>query len=185
MPNKFQLHFRFGSYLCPRNIRKQYSDIYYGDKFNNQNQIDMKKIMFIIATALAGMFMLQSCDEVKIKESQLPDAAQSFIHQYFPGIGLAFAEMEKDDRVTHYNVRLADGTEIDFDADGNWTSVDCEYSILPEGILPAKIAEYITANYPNAKAYKIEKEFGGYEVGISGNPELLFDSEGEFLRTSR
>ncbi len=145
----------------------------------------MRKFVFIMTTVLASIFMLQSCDEVKIKESQLPDAAQTFIHQYFPDTEVTFAEKERDDKVTKYNVRLADGTEIDFDSDGNWTSVDCEYSTLPEGILPSKIAEYITTNYPDAKAYKIEKELGGYEVGITGNHELIFNSDGEFVRESR
>ena len=136
----------------------------------------MKKFIAFIGAMLAGLLVFQSCEEHKISPDKLPEAAKTFI---------TFAEKEKDDGVVKYNVRLSDGTEIDFDKDGVWTSVDCEFSVLPDGILPASISEYITANYPQAKAYKADKELGGYEVTITGGLELLFNSAGEFIRESR
>lgn len=146
----------------------------------------MKKYIMILAAAIAGIAVLSGCEEVKIKESKLPDAAQTFIRQYFPDKEVVFAEKERDNGTTQYNVRLGDGTEIDFDADGNWTGVDCEYSLLPDGILPAAIGEYIAANYPDAKAYKVEKEYGNYEVGITtGGLALVFNADGQFIRESK
>ena len=119
--------------------------------------VDMKKFIAFIGAIVAGLLVFQSCEEHKINPDKLPEAAQTFISQFFPGTTVTFAEKEKDDGVVKYNVRLSDGTEIDFDKDGVWTSVDCEFSVLPDGILPAPISEYITANYPQAKAYKAEK----------------------------
>lgn len=147
--------------------------------------VDMKKFIAFIGAMVAGLLVFQSCEEHKINPDKLPEAAQTFISQFFPGTTVTFAEKEKDDGVVKYNVRLSDGTEIDFDKDGVWTSVDCEFSVLPDGILPAPISEYITANYPQTKAYKADKELGGYEVTITGGLELLFNSAGEFIRESR
>lgn len=159
-------------FLCPENI-------------NVLKFVDMKKFIAFIGAMVAGLLVFQSCEEHKISPDKLPEAAQTFISQFFPGTTVTFAEKEKDDGVVKYNVRLSDGTEIDFDKDGVWTSVDCEFSVLPDGILPAPISEYITANYPQAKAYKVDKELGGYEVTITGGLELLFNSAGEFIRESR
>ena len=70
-------------------------------------------------------------------------------------------------------------------ADISWTSVDCEFSVLPEGIVPDSITDYVKANYPESKIYKAEKEFGGYEIGLTGGVELIFNTAGKYVRVSR
>lgn len=67
------------------------------------------------------------------------------------------------------------------DAKGEWTSVDCKFSVMPDGIIPANIAADIAKRYPNQKPYKIEKELGGYEIDISGY-ELYYNKAGVFIR---
>lgn len=156
--------------------------------------MDMKKFIVFLAAAIAGIGVLSGCDEVKIKEKRLPETARTFIQKNFPHTNILGAEKEREDGVKQYNVRLADGTEIEFDARGNWKSIECEFSILPEAALLPTISGYITENYPGSKAYKIDKKYGGYEVEItapSGSPqpgsdiELIFNAFGEFVRESR
>lgn len=156
--------------------------------------MDMKKFIVFLAAAIAGIGFLSGCDEVKIKEKRLPETARTFIQKNFPHTNILGAEKEREDGVKQYNVRLADGTEIEFDARGNWKSIECEFSILPEAALLPTISGYITENYPGSKAYKIDKKYGGYEVEIttpSGSPqpgsdiELIFNAFGEFVRESR
>lgn len=151
----------------------------------------MKKFIVFLAAAIAGIGVLSGCDEVKIKEKRLPETARTFIQKNFPHTNILGAEKEREDGVKQYNVRLADGTEIEFDARGNWKSIECEFSILPEAALLPTISGYITENYPGSKAYKIDKKYGGYEVEItapSGSPrpgsdiELIFNAFGEFVR---
>lgn len=156
--------------------------------------MDMKKFIVFLAAAIAGIGVLSGCDEVKINEKRLPETARTFIQKNFPHTNILGAEKEREDGVKQYNVRLADGTEIEFDARGNWKSIECEFSILPEAALLPTISGYITENYPGSKAYKIDKKYGGYEVEItapSGSPqpgsdiELMFNAFGEFVRESR
>ena len=154
----------------------------------------MKKFIVFLTAAVAGIIALSGCEEVKINENRLPETARTFIRQNFPHTTILSAEKEKEDGVKQYNVRLADGTEIEFDAKGNWKSIECEFSVLPEAALLPTISEYIVENYPGSKAYKIDRKYGGYEVEItapSGSPQpgsdigLIFNAFGEFVRESR
>lgn len=96
----------------------------------------------------------------------------------------AFELRDKDDGTTEYEAWLSDGTELDFDGQGDWTSVDCKFSALPNGILPEAIATDIATRYPDAVPYKVEKQPGGYEIDIPGW-ELYYNNQGTFIRAER
>lgn len=145
----------------------------------------MKKTFVLLGVLFAAFVLLQGCDERKISVKRLPEPARTFIGKYFTGIDIVSAEKEKDDGKVTYNVRLLEGTELEFDKAGFWTDVDCGFSVLPDGILPEAIAQYVTSSYPQEKAYKVERKPGGYEVTISGGAELMFNAAGEFIRSSR
>lgn len=134
---------------------------------------------------IMGMVFLSSCDkddEKDIKFSELPQTAQNFILQYFPSGEATYIKREKDDGQEKYDVLLKNGTELEFDVNGNWTEVDCKYSRLPEGILPDRIATHIAENYPQNAPYKVEKKYGGYEVTVAGSLELIYTEDGTFVR---
>ena len=79
-------------------------------------------------------------------------------------------------------VVLKDGTEIEFDADGSWESVDCGASAVPASVVPKAIATYVKNNYRGAKIVEIEVDRKGYDVKLSTGLELKFDRAGKFLR---
>ena len=133
--------------------------------------------------ALVGMLGLQSCDdEREISYGKLPSLARAFIETYFPDQSVSYAERDKDDGRREYSVVLSNGTEIDFDQNGDWESVDCKFSVLPEGIVPQSIDEDMAIRYPDAKAYKIERQLGGYELSIGQGRELVYAADGTFIR---
>ncbi len=142
----------------------------------------MKKFLSLLAVSFACILVLGSCEESRIRESKLPEAAQDLISRYFPGIKVKYAEKEIDDGIRTYNVKLADGTEIEFNEAGEWTEIDCDFATIPDGVLPEKISGYIAANYPQTKAYKAEKKFGGYEITVTGGYKLFFNNNGDFIR---
>lgn len=145
----------------------------------------MKRYPVILCFLLAAFALLQGCDERKISVKRLPEPARTFVGKYFPGMTIVSAEKEKDDGKVTYSVRLSEGSELEFDKAGFWTDVDCGFSVLPEGILPDDIAEYVGSSYPQEAAYKVERKAGGYEVTLSSGAELLFNAAGEFVRSSR
>lgn len=89
----------------------------------------MRKFLWgmLIALMMAGM---QSCENNtnfgNISPNKLPNAAKSFIEQYFADQTIVAAEKEMDDGQIVYEVTLSDGTELDFDENGEWTDVDCQ-----------------------------------------------------------
>ena len=145
-----------------------------------------RKVLGLMAV-LSGLMVLAGCDEDReIKSDRLPDAAKSFISQYFPAESILYAEKDRDDRTVSYSVRLSDGTEIDFDEDGVWTSVDCNFSPVPSGIVPEPIYTHLGAYVPGGtEIFKVEKMWGGYEITIKDGRELIYDAEGVFVREDR
>ena len=111
-----------------------------------------------VLTALFSLLLgLSACDdEERISYGRLPAAARTFIETYFPTESCVYAERDRDDGHREYEVRLSNGAEIKFDAQGQWFEVDCKFSLLPAGIVPQTIAADIAARYPGAGAYKVE-----------------------------
>lgn len=145
------------------------------------------KFLLTIFSLFASLFLLSSCDDERdINPSKLPDAAQSFISQYFPGIEVKRAEKEKDDGRKEYKAFLSNGTEITFDSNGSWISVDCTFSAVPSAIMPTAISQHLAANYPDATPVGIDRRLGGYEVSIvytNGgiSKDLMYNSDGTFF----
>lgn len=81
---------------------------------------------FWIALLGAGLFATAAFaggDEVPVRMHELPDAAKTLVKKYFHDIEVVSATMEKG-VAPSYEVKLADGTKIDFDARGEWTDVE-------------------------------------------------------------
>lgn len=139
--------------------------------------------MFIVCCACAvGLF--SSCnddDDATIPFSQLPENAQTFLTTNFPAVQVTRVEKDSDG----YDVRMANGYEVEFTKSGEFDHVDCGQDPVPQSILdllPAPIAEYVDTNYPGQYIEEINKENFGYEIDLSGGTELEFDTTGNFLR---
>ena len=144
----------------------------------------MKKTFLTTFLLIVFAMLAVAChgsDEKEIGYTELPVQAQQFVKQYFPSATYSRIEKEKDHGQWEYEATLSDGTKIDFNAKGEWESVDCKFSALPSGIIPDVIAADIAERYPSQQPYKIEKELGGYEIDIPGY-DLYYSSTGKFIR---
>lgn len=140
----------------------------------------MKK--FLIALLLiVGVVTTASADKYSISRDDLPQPAREFLTQYFPK---AKVSMVKTDRhllkKTDYDVKLVNGTKIEFNNAGKWTSVDCKTREVPEGIIMKPIRRYIQKNFPGTFITEISKKSWGYEVELNDGIELKFNSLGGF-----
>lgn len=142
----------------------------------------MKKIL-LLPILLSILTLAPSCTQgdVPVSPSVLPAAATQFITQYFPSAEVVVALRSKEWGKTSYEVTLSDGTEIDFDRNGEWDSVECHPGPLPEGIIPAPISSDLRTRFPEAKVLSINKEPLSYELEIAGDVELRYTREGKFL----
>ena len=81
---------------------------------------------------------------------------------------------------TDYDVRLVNGTTIEFSNSGKWTEVDCKSREVPQGIIMKPIRNYVAKTFSDVKIVKIEKKSSGYEVKLSDGVELKFNLVGQF-----
>lgn len=116
-------------------------------------------------------------------KADLPEAANSFLSQYYPDVKTNRIEKDTDHGQTEYEAYLANGHEVTFDADGNWIDVDAPAGqTIPAGIAPAPIADYVTTNYPDLGINEISREHYGFDVELTNGLDLIFDPAGTFLR---
>lgn len=143
----------------------------------------MRQIKYLFV-ALMCVMMSASCvaDDRIIPASQLPAAAQAFIKKTFPERTISYAKVDRDGTSKTYEVRLDDGTELEFDKKGNWDKVDCETKAVPASLVPATIANYVKGNFPGTFIEKIDKERYGYEIELSNDLDLKFDKKGNLKR---
>ena len=135
----------------------------------------MKKIMSTFALLVLALGVACANVDRPIKAEQLPVAAQEFIKTHFAKSTISFAKIDDELIYKEYEVMLADGTKIEFNAEGEWKDVDCKFGAVPAAIIPKKIAGYVAKNYPDAKIIKIDRDRRDYEVSLSNRLELTFD----------
>jgi len=143
----------------------------------------MKQTKLFLVALMCMMMQTVVCnadDDVMIPVSQLPAAARTFVQKTFPGKKILYAQ--KDHFFSSkYDVRLDDGTEVDFERNGMWDKVDCHYTVVPASLIPAAIANYVKANFPESIVTKIDKERHGYDVELSNELELKFNKRGMLI----
>ena len=145
----------------------------------------MKKPLFPVLAALCLMFLLPvgcRADGRMIEPEMLPEAAKTFIKQYFPENTIIYAEKEVEIKGTTYEVRLDDGTKVDFDGKGIWDKVNCKIKAVPAALVPEPIAAYVNASFTGQQIVKIDKERYGYEIELSCDLDLKFNKQGKLIR---
>ena len=138
-------------------------------------------LKFFGVMMMSLIFLNCSGSDRIISPSQLPEAATKFIETHFNGVKISYAKIDDG----KYEVRLADGTELDFKRSGEWDKVDCKLSPVPGSILaliPAGITAYVESNFPEASIVKIDYERRRIDVELDNDLDLEFNLKGEFLR---
>jgi len=144
----------------------------------------MKKQVLFLAALMCMMLHSVSifADDRVIPVEQLPEAAKQFVKTNFPGQTISYATVDTEFLSKTYEVRLDNGTEIEFDKKGVWDKVDCKRSAVPAKLVPAAIAQYVKANFPGTKIVKIDKDRGNYEIELSNDLDLKFNSRGKLMK---
>lgn len=135
---------------------------------------------------LQGQFVFADTDDDKdetpVSFDELPKNARDFLNTNFANAEYIAITMEEDDRQIEYEVKLNNRFEIDFDSNGNWTSIDGNRQQIPDKLIPNAILDYVKAGYAGLNITEIERDDKGYEVGLSNDKDLIFDKDGKFLK---
>ena len=120
-------------------------------------------------------------DKYSVNREDLPESAQQFLSTHFPKDKVSMIKIDKHLlKKTDYDVKLVNGTEIEFNNKGEWTSVDCKTRAVPEKLIMSTIRRYLDKNYPKSKVVEIKKKIHVYRLELADGTELEFDRLGIF-----
>ena len=139
----------------------------------------MKKVMFLFASLLLTMNACSSKPQVATF-NDLPAPAQQFITTYFAQSDIAWIQWERDGMSKEYEVKLNNGTWIEFYGDGSLEKIECKPNAVPEGIVPVAITTYVSTNFPQAVIVKYHIDRRDQEVELNNDLDLVFDLNGNF-----
>lgn len=134
----------------------------------------MKKVFLMLSVLLVGLTAFADEDR-PITQEQLPAKAKEFLKQHFPDSTIALVTEERDFTKVTYEVFFTNGNKVEFDKQGHWKEVECNYSKVPQAIIPQKIQEYIARHYPGRLVKELSRSRRDYEVKLEHGLELKFD----------
>ena len=140
----------------------------------------MKRFITVFAIFVALAFSAKA-DERPIDVGQLPKASINFLNDHFANVEVLYATVEREMLDTDYEVRLADGTTLDFDGRGEWVEISNTRSGVAPSVVPTAVKKYIDSQYQGQKFIKVERNKYNYEVKLSNGLELLFTHEGKMI----
>ena len=136
------------------------------------------KLKIALLALLAGVSVALA--DVVVSADELPKAAKTFISTHFKGVNISF--VEKD---SHFDVILADGTDIDFSTSGEWLRVSSKYKPIPTGFVPAAVLSKLKAAQPSASIVAVHRAFDGYKFRLDNGTRYFVDNNGNVTQQKR
>lgn len=141
---------------------------------------------YVLTGGNPGIVVSGSCEY-----SQIPEEVRNFIHKHFKNN--AVAACKRDYNPMEYEVRLDDGTQIEFDEKGRWTEIEAGRA----GYIPAKLVKHLLPGNAYRKieglgvmpfvdeVHKLAN--GGYEVDLNQDNlgDFKFDKHGRLVEFER
>lgn len=112
---------------------------------------------------------------------QLPAKAQEFVKTYFSDYTIQYIFSDREFADVDYKVRFEDGTEIEFNAKGDWTNVSSKQKCIPTGFILAEITNYVAAYHKDMCITDIEREFNRITIELNDTLEIEFNSKGKLI----
>lgn len=129
--------------------------------------------LFISLTSIAQNGMTQL--------NQLPASAQEFVKNYFSDYKIQYVFSDKELADVDYKVRFEDGTEIEFNAKGDWTDVSSKQKCIPTGFILKEITDYVATHHKDMCITDIEREFNRITIELNDNLEIEFNNKGKLI----
>lgn len=104
-------------------------------------------IMIVMMVGTISVFAALPFDKYSINRNDLPEAAKEMLDEYFPKAKVSMIKVDRHLlKKTDYDVKLTNGTKIEFSNKGKWTNVDCKKKSVPESLVPKAIRNSVAKN---------------------------------------
>lgn len=138
-------------------------------------------IMIVMMVGAISVFAALPFDKYSINRNDLPEAAKEMLDEYFPKAKVSMIKVDRHLlKKTDYDVKLTNGTKIEFSNKGKWTNVDCKKKSVPESLVPKAIRNSVAKKYAGEKIVRISRSSLYYTVGLSNDRNLKYDRLGIF-----
>lgn len=131
----------------------------------------------LIVTAIALVFGVSI--SMAQSKADLPSEVTNYVDKHFSGQSIDKVEIDEGDQDEMYEIKLSDGTELDFDAQGEIVEIDSKNGFSADA-LPMAIAQKVKDKHGMAKIVDFEKENDGYEIEFEDGTEVDFDTAGNY-----
>ncbi|RUT71578.1 hypothetical protein D0817_05260 [Flavobacterium cupreum] len=139
------------------------------------------KMRITFAALLLGLAISANAQK-KIAVTELPQPAQDFLKKHFSNTTVDVAKKDAEHGEKGYEVKLKDGTEVEFWKDGSYREVDGGDKPIPTAFIPASVKDYVAKNYPNEKITHIDYGHKDLDVDLTNKIDLEFSKEGKFIK---
>jgi uncharacterized membrane protein YkoI len=139
------------------------------------------KMRITFATVLLG-FAISANAQKKIAVTELPQPAQDFLKKHFSNTTIDVAKKDPEHGEKGYEVKLKDGTEVEFWKDGSYREVDGGDQPIPTAFIPAAVKDYVAKKYPNEKITHIDYGHKDLDVDLTNKIDLEFTKEVKLIK---
>lgn len=142
------------------------------------------KTKIFLAIALLTLAISASAQK-KIEVTELPKPAQEFLKKHFSHTSVEKAQKDPEHGEKGYEVKLKDGTEVEFWKDGSYREVDGRDNPIPTAFIPDNIKAYVAKNHPNEKITHIDYGHKDLDVDSTNKIDLEFTKDGKILKDKK
>lgn len=136
----------------------------------------------ILALALTIFLSVNAfAQNVITKFEQLPATAKEFVKTYFKDYNIQYIFCDKEFADIDYKIRFEDGTEIEFNAKGEWTDISSKQKCIPTAFILKEITDYVDTYHKDMCITDIEREFNRITIELNDTLEIEFNSKGKLI----
>lgn len=140
----------------------------------------MQKPFFLLLAAICCT--LTSCAKDRlITFAELPQTAQNIVQTHFDVNQVSYVTEDVELLGKEYELRLTDGTKLEFKNDGSLKKIDCQYSPVPEALVPAQVLEQVKAKFPQNFIIEWGEDDWGWKAELNNKLELKFNRNFDFV----
>lgn len=143
----------------------------------------MKKLKQLLVIFITGIFLsFTGCDkETVLHETEIPQEISAYASKHFPALSILQVVKDIDGYRKSYEVVLSENIVLEFNRKKEILSIDGD-SELPSTIIPEKIRNYVSTNFPANFITDWEIEGRNQQVGLDNDIEIEFTMNGDFIR---
>lgn len=140
----------------------------------------MKKLLtaltMVLLVSLTASAIKLPFDKYTIKREELPQTAREMLDEHFPKKKVSMIKVDRHLlQKTDYDVRLTDGTVIEFNNKGEWTRVDCKRKAVPEALVSGTVRKSVEKRFPDLNITAVRKKALYHEITLSDGTRHKYD----------